>query len=160
MAAASGAAGAAASGAGCGLPRLNTLSAGFRRRRFHRGGRPSAQPGRPTVSLARACRMLSRAGAIVSRSSSRPRRCRGTRAAACSMPGSRTWQRPHMARPLRASAEPLHGCAGQPCALRTSPRLEFSTHMQYASTALFCDLGSRPSSSPSTASEAWQDAAR
>eukprot|EP00964_Phaeocystis_antarctica_P106367 scaffold71254_cov84-Phaeocystis_antarctica.AAC.2 len=41
----------------------------------------------------------------------------------------------------RASAEPLRGCPGQPCALRTAPRLEFSTHMQYASTAFFCDLG-------------------
>ena len=41
----------------------------------------------------------------------------------------------------RASAEPLRGCPGRPCALRTAPRLEFSTHMQYASTALFCDLG-------------------
>jgi len=35
-------------------------------------------------------------------------------------PGRRTWQRPHIARPLRASAEPLRGCAGQPCALRTA----------------------------------------
>ena len=43
-------------------------------------------------------------------------------------------------------AEPLRGCAGQPCALRTAPRLELSTHMQYASTALFCDLGMAPPS--------------
>ena len=52
-----------------------------------------------------------------------------------------------MVRPLRASAEPLRGCAGQPCALRTAPRLELSTHIQYASTALFCDLGDDPDAS-------------
>ena len=42
------------------------------------------------------------------------------RSAAGITPGSRTWQRPHIARPLRASAEPLRGCSGQPCALRTA----------------------------------------
>ena len=51
------------------------------------------------------------------------------------------WQNVAEATHSRTSAEPLHGCPGQPCALRTAPRLEFSTHIQYASTALFCDLG-------------------
>eukprot|EP00964_Phaeocystis_antarctica_P135299 scaffold99676_cov27-Phaeocystis_antarctica.AAC.1 len=41
----------------------------------------------------------------------------------------------------RASAEPLRGCAGQPCALRTALRLELSTRIQHASTALCCDPG-------------------
>ena len=43
----------------------------------------------------------------------------------------------------RASAEPLRGCAGQPCALRTRSAAECSTRIQYASTARFCDLGER-----------------
>ena len=101
-----------------------------------------AERSRTAASSARARRAMRRRA----RRSLHPPRHRSPPSTHRSRPGSRTWQRPHMARPPRASAEPLRGCAGQPCALRAAPRLDLSTHIQYASTALFCDLGWRQAS--------------